>query len=137
MGIQVAWGDTAQTHVLITFERPWNWDDFQIAIQQMVALANTINHKTNLILDIRQAGFPPEGAVNHFKKVADVQHPNIDQVVYVAPRLLAGFIKSINQMLAAVLSSYTPPDFVFVPTLEEACALIAAKAPTQTPAVGK
>lgn len=127
MGITVAWGNADQTYLLIVFEKPWNWDDFQGAVDRMNILFKDITHKADLLIDIRNAGFPPEGAVRRFKSVGEQQQPNVDQVIYIAPRVLAHFIQSINQVISAVFFNYKAPNFVFVSTLEEAYILVAQK----------
>lgn len=128
MGVTTVWGDSDQSFMLVTFEKPWTWDDFQAAVDQMRVLLNESSHKLTLLLDIRSAGFPPQGAVRRFKEVGETNHPNIEQIVYIAPRVLAHFIRSINSVLSAAFQGYIPPNFVFVPTLEEAHALMAQKA---------
>lgn len=133
MGIIVAWGDADQLSLLITFNKPWNWTEFQAAADSMLVLANSISHKTNLILDIRNAGFPPDGALRRFRNVSEIDHPNIDRVIYVAPRMMAQFVRSINSLLSNAFFGHRAPEFDFAPTLEEAQARVQQK--PQRPAV--
>lgn len=124
MGITVGWGETDQKFLLVTFEKPWDWNDFQAAVKQTVVLAGSISHKTDLVLDIRSAGFPPEGALRRFRNVSEIEHPNIDRVIYIAPRLLAQFVKSLSTLMATAFFGHRAPEFVFVSTFEEARALV-------------
>ncbi|MBI5670964.1 MAG: hypothetical protein HZC41_23470 [Chloroflexi bacterium] len=127
MGITVGWGDAACRSLVVTFARPWNWTDFQAAVDQMLVQASSINHRADLILDIRQAGFPPEGAMRRFRDVSETEHPNIDRIIYVAPRPLAQFVKSINALMSAAFFGHRAPGFIFVTTPEEAQALVLNK----------
>ena len=128
MGVTTVWGDSDQSFMLVTFEKPWNWDEFQAAVDQMHKMVTDITHTTHLLLDIRNAGFPPQGAVRRFQDVGDMHDANVDLVIYIAPRVLAHFIRSINSVLSAAFQGYIPPNFVFVQTLEEAHALMVKKA---------
>jgi hypothetical protein len=127
MSVNVTWGDPDQSFLVVTFEKPWNWEEFQAGVKQTHVLVKEATHKVHLLLDIRNAGFPPNGAVRRFQDVGDVNDPHIDLVIYIAPRVLAHFVRSINSVLSAAVGNYSPPNFVFVQTLEEAYALMAQK----------
>ena len=123
MPIIVKWDDDQKNAALITFLRPWTWKEFDSAVEQMLGLFESSNHKVDVILDIRKGGFPPPEAMKRFKAVAEIDHPNGGQLVYVAPGMLAQFVKSIVQILDRAFwgfGTFKNPKFVFTKSLEEA-----------------
>jgi hypothetical protein len=123
MPIIVEWDNPEQTAVLINYQRPWTWKDFDAAIKRMLELFDSVQHKVDVIFDIRNGGFPPPDAMKRFKAAAEINHPNGGQLVYVAPGMLAQFVKSLVQVLSRAFwgfGTFEDPKFVFTKTLEEA-----------------
>lgn len=123
MGIIVQWDNTAQNIILISFTQPWTWHDFDHAITEMIGHFDSVNHPVDVIFDIRKGGFPPADAITHFKKAAEIQHPNGRRLVYVAPNILAGFVNRIGKILAITnrhSDKFQLPKFTFTSTLEDA-----------------
>jgi hypothetical protein len=127
MPITIDWDNPEKTAVLITYHAPWTWKEFDVAVKQMVALFDTVQHKVDVIFDIRKGGFPPPDAMKRFKAAAEIDHPNGGQLVYVAPGMLAQFVKSIVQVLSRAfwgLGTFEDPKFVFTKSMEEAHAYL-------------
>jgi hypothetical protein len=123
MPINVKWDDDQKNAVLITYLRPWTWKEFDVAIKEMIDLFETVNHKVDIIFDIRKGGFPPPDAMKRFKAAAEIDHPNGGQLVYIAPSMLAQFVKSLVQILDRAFwgfGTFKSPKFVFTKSLEEA-----------------
>lgn len=123
MAINLDWDNTEHTIILITFTQPWTWHDFNNAIEEMIARFDSVNHMVDVIFDIRRGGLPPPNAITHFKKAADIQHPNGRHLVYVAPNVLVGFINRIGKILTIVNRSsknFQMPKFIFTASIEEA-----------------
>ena len=127
MPITVQWDNPDQTTVMIVYTRPWTWRDFDAAVEQMLRLFNSVNHQVDVIFDIRKAGFPPPDAITHFKKVAEIKHPNDGLLVYIAPNVLAQFINGIIRILTVTFAgsnTFETPRFVFTKSSEEAHAYL-------------
>jgi hypothetical protein len=128
MTITVEWDNPQQTAVLFTYNRPWTWGEFDVAVEQTLALASAVNHKVDVIFDLRNGGFPPRDALQRFKDAAEITHPNIGQYVYVAPSMLAQFVKNVVQILNRTyggFGGFKVPNIVFTKSPEEARAFLA------------
>ena len=129
MPITIQWDDPEQTAVIITYTRPWTWKDFDAAMEQMLTLFDSVTHKVDVIFDVRNAGFPPPDAISHFKRAAEIQHPNGGLLIYVAPKVLVHFINSVVRILTVAFAgsgTFEAPKFIFTQSLEEAHARLLA-----------
>ncbi len=127
MSINVQWDNLDRTVVMIDFHRPWTWKEFDSAIEQMLNLFNSVNHRVDVLFDIRDGGFPPPDAIKHFRKAAEIQHPNGGLLVYIAPRVLVQFINSILKIMTVAFAgsgTFESPKFIFTKSLEEAHAYL-------------
>ncbi len=127
MPVIVQWDNEDQTAVLINYQRPWTWSEFNVAIEQMLVLFNSVSHKVDVIFDIRNGGFPPPDAMKRFKEVAEISHPNGGQLVFIAPNMMAQFIKGLVQILTRAFwafGTFEGPNFVFTKSIEEARAFL-------------
>lgn len=129
MPISVQWDNPEQSIVMIVFERPWTWKEFDSAVEQMLAFFNSVHHKVDVIFDIRNGGFPPPDAITHFKRVAEIQHPNGGLLIYVAPNVLVQFINGILRVMRLTFAgsgNFETPKFIFTKSPEEAHAYVLA-----------
>jgi hypothetical protein len=127
MPVTVDWDNPEQTAVLITYLRPWTWEEFDTAVAKMKQKFDSVKHKVDVIFDIRKGGFPPPDAMERFKEVSEIDHPNGGQLVFIAPGMMAQFVKTITQILNrafGVFGSYKSPSFVFTKSPEEAHAYL-------------
>jgi len=123
MGIEVHWDNPEQTIVMIVYTRPWTWKDFDAAIEQMVAMFNSVNHQVDVVFNILDAGFPPADAMSHFKKAAEIKHVNGGMLIYVAPKVLTQFVNGIVRILTVAFAgsgTFETPKFIFTKSVEEA-----------------
>ncbi len=128
MPISVEWDNSQHTAILFTYQRPWTWREFDAAIEQTLALASSVDHKVDVIFDLRNGGFPPRDAVQRFKAASEITHPNVGQYVYVAPSMLAQFVKNVIQILNRAyggFGNFKVPNIVFTKSLEEARTFLA------------
>lgn len=135
MPITVEWDNPQQTALLFTYQRPWTWKEFDAAVEQTLAYADSVNHRVDVIFDLRKGGFPPRDAVWRFKSAAEITHPNVGQYVYVAPSMLVHFVKNVIQILNRAyggFGSFQVPHIEFTKTLEEARAFLAKR---ETPVI--
>ncbi len=58
MPIEVAWGDPAQTTILLRLERGWTWEELTQAVAQADALITSVGHQVHLLIDLRGSGIP-------------------------------------------------------------------------------
>ncbi|MBI1280917.1 MAG: hypothetical protein GC179_22525 [Anaerolineaceae bacterium] len=127
MPVTVDWDNPEQTTILITFHRPWTWKDFDASVAQMLQLFDTVSHQVNIIIDIREGGLPPPDAIPHFKRVAEIDHPNGGQLVLIAPTTVVRFINGIVRVMKLAFSgsgSFKAPKFIFTHSPEEAHAYL-------------
>jgi hypothetical protein len=127
MPVIVEWDNEDKTAVLINYQRPWTWSEFNAAIEQMMGLFNSVNHKVDVIFDIRNGGFPPPDAMKRFKQAAEISHPNGGQLVFIAPSMMAQFVKGLVQILTRAFwafGTFEGPNFVFTKSMEEAHAFL-------------
>ena len=123
MPIAVTWNSPEKNIILITFDRPWTWEDFDGAFVQMNDMFKSISHNTSVILNISKGGFPPPNAVQHFRRVSENQHSNLDKIVVVG---IPTFFRAMLTLLRSVYQGrYEEPTFLFAPTLEATHQLIA------------
>jgi len=126
MRVIVSWDTEEQEAIRITYERNWKWEDFDAAIVQMMALLDSAQGKVDVIIDIRNAGYPPPGAAARFKRVAEIDHPNAGHIIFVAPNMLVQFVKGILSLLSKIhWAGLDRTQFVFVGSLEQARMMIA------------
>jgi hypothetical protein len=118
MAVNVDWKNEQQNCIIITFHRPWNWDEFKTANLRVDTLFHSVKHQVDLILDITDGGFPPAGAIQEFKKVSENRHQNLGKIVVVGiPFFFRGMLNLIRNVYQG---RYEAPGFLFEPTLEKA-----------------
>ncbi len=118
MTVDVKWDNPEETCILITFDRPWTWAEFDTANGQMNKLFRSVTHRVDLILDITNGGLPPSNAMQRFKQVSENQHVNLGRIVVVG---LPGFFRGMLNVIKSVYRGrYEAPDFTFVSTLDKA-----------------
>ena len=97
MGIELAWDNEDQVIIRLTYDRPWTWNDFYTAYDNMDMMINSVSHDVSLLIDVRKAGFPPSGAPQHFKRVTQTKHPNIRNIVFVGlPLIVRSFLSIVT-----------------------------------------
>jgi hypothetical protein len=118
MGINVAWDTEEQKTICLVFDKPWTWDDFENANRDMMALLGSVNYKVDIIFDISRAGFPPSGALQRFKKVAQNHHANTRHLVYIGGK---DFVMNFLKLMVVIYGkAFQPPNFTFTNSLAEA-----------------
>jgi hypothetical protein len=125
MGIKVAWDTEEQKAICLVFDKPWTWDDFENANNEMTALLNSVQYKVDIIFDISRAGFPPSGALQRFKKVAQNYHQNTRHLVYVGGK---EFVMNFLKLMVVIYGkAFQPPNFTFTSSVAEAREVIHKK----------
>ena len=128
MSVHVEWDNEERTTILWSFVGRWTWGEFDAAVEQTLAFVSAVDHKVDVIFDLRKGGFPPRDALWRFKDAAEITHPNMGQYVYVAPSMLTNFVKNVIQILNRAyggFGNFRVPDIVFTKSLEEARTFLA------------
>ncbi len=57
MAIQVFWQDEQKNLIRCTVSGRWTWDDLQTALNQTIKMMDSVNHKVNFMIDLRNGSF--------------------------------------------------------------------------------
>lgn len=127
MAVDIQWDSKPEEYkcILITYTNPWTWEEFDAVYEAMISMLNDagVDKRITLIIDIRAGGFPPSDALPRFRRVVEMKHPNVTQIIFVAPGALAHFVRISMNILKRVyrtVGKAKPPEFQFVASLEEA-----------------
>lgn len=132
MGITLNWDNAQQTIILIQYERPWSWDDFDQTAHDLINMMGQVDHTIHIIFDISHAGMPPGGAMTRFKRVLDIKHVNRGRLIFISTPALTTFIRLVRHALNKIdPENDDAPPFEFVQTLPEARTLLAEAPYTQ------
>ncbi len=127
MPFDVTWYDEQHTIIrMLVHGRP-TWDEYHIAIDQVVEKIKSTAHRVDLILDDR-VGMPPGNPMPHLKAALDKasQHPNLGMSMTVSSRDIALFpslmMETAGRLYGVDMKRYGR----FVKSMDEALAIIHA-----------
>ena len=121
MPITIDWLNEKQNTVHLKFIRPWTWDEYYPVSEKGFQMADSVNHRVNIIMDFSESGgVLPPSALTHFKKAAEKAHPRRGAIIFVSKHMLltkslANVIQKLVKMKSALL---------FANTLDEAKTII-------------
>jgi hypothetical protein len=131
MGISINWVDDTHRCVHVIYGRDWKWDEFFATDETAREMLNSIEHKSDFILDLQEAVTPPN-IVAQFPKfvrgAASLTHPNSRYVMLVGAN---PHYKVLHEVFQKVYPALAKRVFM-VKTLEEAHTLLAER-PHETP----
>jgi hypothetical protein len=117
MAITLQW-DTDSKAVLQEFCQPWTLEEMDQSVKQLHLMLSSDERITDVIYDIRFAGFPPPGAMWNFRQYAQVKHPSLGRIVLVGNTTLA---KNILAALCHIYPEYFQAfTFLFTDTVDQA-----------------
>lgn len=122
MPIAVVWDSDEQTIVVQKFTDPWDWTDFERALNiTNQTLAPSVNHAVAVVNDISETRRLPTGALTQFRSTMHRRAPNVQWIV------IAGANAYAEAMVAMFRQLYTSEsaDWFSVATLDDARALVA------------
>lgn len=93
----------------------WTWDEFyedQTAVLEFLDKAET---KANMIIDLRESGSLPSGALGHLKNIKTSTHPKINLTILLGTNMLMQIMAKMMRRLRSDM-----PEQKFFDTLEEA-----------------
>jgi hypothetical protein len=122
MGVEVKWGDEAQTVLEYSFTDPWRWDDFYLCSDQARQMLADVDGTITVIIDLcKSRGLPP-GAMTHFRRLGR-DDPQRSRVILVG---MNSFIRTFSNILMRFYPK-AAEKVRFVATLDEAYAVIAER----------
>ena len=124
MKIIVAWGDSAQTSLLLRFQHGWTWTDLKQAGEQADSMIVSQPHTVHLIIDLRQAGGLPRdflSAANELFARGEARSNEGLRIVVGAGLLLRTAYQSLMALYGRQLENRP---FLFASSLDEAQTLI-------------
>src|SRR5262249_16383022 len=122
MNIKVVWDNESKTTIRYIFTRGWTWVEFRDAASEAITMLDTVQHKVNVIMDVRDAGLIPQGAFNNAQKIfGNKRHPNINLTVLVGDSFLHRLTEIVTKLYRPKAQQW---DLAVVKTLEEAHKLL-------------
>src|SRR5687767_15951584 len=121
MSIVVDWYDSQKRLMLYVFSGKWTWSEFYDVYHKAVAMENSVPHRVDVVIDIRQSAIPPTNVLLNMKYIADNQPPNIGLSVVVSASPLIRSLYEVAHKFHRPIGDY----FRVAATMGEAFAMIA------------
>jgi hypothetical protein len=125
MGVTVRWYNDEKTIIYYEFTGKWTWAEFEPAYTETLRLMDSVDYKTDFILNMIPAEHIPAGAIQRLKRAADYNHPNMGLAVYVGLHPMIVPLGKIFLKLYPNSAQYYPVDFAR--TVAEADNLLAER----------
>jgi hypothetical protein len=123
MAVQVNWDDKEHTILLYTFACTWTWDELYTAIDEGLALTESISHTIYIIVDFQKSrGLPPK-AFSHFNHIKSFTNEQAELVVVVGGRTVLLTLFNLFVLIAGSVAH----KFVWVPDLNKARTTLAER----------
>jgi hypothetical protein len=122
MSVHVYWEDESKAIVRYDFEGEWDWNELYSAYYEAIAMEKSVEHRVDVILDMRHSGRIPSNVLLHVKNFSDRQPPNIGLSVVVTPNTFVHSLYKVGVKFYSKIGFY----FRVAVTLEAAHAMIAA-----------
>lgn len=123
MPITISLDENDETIIRSQMSGNWTWEEYHEATDEILALANSVDHRVDLITTLAEdAVFPSGVAQPHISRMRKLRPDNFKMIVVVRPDPFAKImIESVNR--ATQVGS---DESVIVQTLEEAYAVVRA-----------
>ena len=125
MSVTVRWYNDQKKIIYYEFTGKWTWEEFEPAYTETLRLMDSVDYKTDFILNMLNIEHIPSGAIQRLKRAADVNHPNMGLAVYVGLHPMMIPLGRIFLKLYAKSAAYYP--FDFARTIKEAEDMLAAR----------
>ena len=133
MGIEVTWENEAKTIIQYIYDGRWTLKDFDEARAQAAKLEETVTHRVDVIIDVRNSSLVPTGAISRGKQVMTTtpsSHPNEAMAIIVGAGPL---VRSIYDVVSKVYPEIVRRrGFRFARSMEEAHGIIAQEVATRS-----
>ncbi|MCI0397692.1 MAG: hypothetical protein L0332_03810 [Chloroflexi bacterium] len=125
MGITLKWDNEEKSIIYACFEPGWTWNDFYEMNQQFVALSTTVSHPVVFIANVTEAGLP-KSFISQLPQIAAVSEKRPENLAYTVVVGARGLLDEVARIFSRVYRQ-AARKVIFVPTLEEAYAVIAQR----------
>jgi len=125
MGVIVRWYDDQKKIIYYEFTGKWTWEEFEPTYDETLRLMDSVDYKTDFILNMLNTDHIPAGAIQRVKRAAEVNHPNMGLAIYVGLHPMMRPLGKIFLKLYPKAAQYYP--FDFANTIEEAEAMLARR----------
>jgi hypothetical protein len=133
MGIEVNWENETKTIIQYVYDGRWTLRDFDDARIQAARLEETVTHRVDVIVDVRNSSLVPTGTISRGKQVittTPTSHPSEGMAVIVGAGPL---VRSIYDVVSKVYPDVVKRrGFRFARTMDEARAIIAQEAASRS-----
>jgi hypothetical protein len=122
MTVTARWDNDDRSIIFYQFSHDWTWDELLIAINRGRVLQDSVNHRVDMILDMRDVAIPDD-VENHQRRLAGIRHPNTGiRVVLMNGEPMTALFKTFTQTYKKIADSYE-----LASSLEAAYQLIKAR----------
>lgn len=122
MPISAEWDNEQKTVVHVHIAGRWTWEEMEAAVNRVIALLDTVDHKVDSIFNASGAGPIPPNAFTYLGKMNRVTHPNQASVAVVG---LTPMARTLMNTFSKVYGLARGSDTCFLPTLDKARAFLA------------
>jgi hypothetical protein len=131
MSITTTWENQEHTIILMHYQNPWTWSEFEAAQAEQLRLINSVAHPVDVIMDISTGGNVPPNALSRFREASKNRPANQRGMVFVGAKL---FDKTmVNTVQKTISTQFREVAIEFVDTLDEAKAFLKQAANHQQP----
>lgn len=122
MPLNVVWDNEAKTIIRSEGVGEWTWEEFHEALQKIVEMMKTVEHRVDLIHNHVPGSRRPSGSgMPHFQRAIRIMPPNIGLNIFVNTN---SFGRAIVSIFTRVYGGQSSGKLIMVASLEEAYALI-------------
>jgi len=111
------WANDQQTAVFVEFNGGWEAEDFINATNELRDMLNEVGHAVSVVVNIRDPRPISMSVLGEVRNFLDLDHPNRDQVVFVAPD---GFLQGIQNVIIRTFGGNAPIYLHFANDLDKA-----------------
>ena len=97
--IQVTWDDDSKAIIMVKFSQGWSVDHMVKALNEVYALAETVDHDIYMIFNLLEASTLPNASLANLRSVSTKVHPRIKKIIDVTT---SRFINTLTQVFKSV-----------------------------------
>lgn len=94
MGVSFKWDNPEKTALVLEFNAPWQWREYEILSHEIQRAFDSVEHKVDLIIDLRNAGDIPKSIMYELRDAYAGGMSNLDQYIFVGAD--AEFVKDLD-----------------------------------------
>src|SRR5690606_7828492 len=123
MAIHLDWDDEHKRLILVRVDGRWTWSELERSLENAISMMDSVSHKVNFIIDIRNGQMDLGSALGQIQKAATPEtHRNEGMKVVVGANRM---IRSLYGAYRALIQSMgKDQEFHFADTIDEARAMI-------------